>query len=457
MVVDACRVAQSQQLPSPSQTTGISACKHTDSESPTTTGIVPQQLPRLVFRRQGSRWQAVHEGTDALQVSITTALSSTNHKADGGSRQYRSSQENLTGHLQQQRSSAGTTIGCVRERTPDSDLTTSEMRPRKLPCLVLRRRDTQWTVEAVNELPETSKVTDQTTSPWINLEADRFRAYRAQVHQQKEEQSVYSYDELAAIDTDYQFAIPSDERLADIQDTTMKKMTEYQVEDAVCGVCEMLHAPDRVNIRPLGAELLKELRANTGNSPPAMAIANGNYIGWLPPHLSTLSRTDEQCIALVSPCVALSTLTGGHCKGVESHHYIVKNTEGPVLGMLPRDLTNKVRVTMVGVMISDQQAACRKSYELNFGLYLATLAEVAKTSVVIDRTSGSESPLQGDALEQALRDDSTYSTFGSTIGEGDSVALEQTAVSSSKILLQQKDASTDVLVRKSNAYVQSRN
>ncbi|ETM31727.1 hypothetical protein L914_20753 [Phytophthora nicotianae] len=176
-----------------------------------------------------------------------------------------------------------------------------------------------------------------------------------------------------------------------------------------------------------------------------MAIANGNYIGWLPPHLSTLSRTDEQCIALVSPCVALSTLTGGHCKGVESHHYIVKNTEGPVLGMLPRDLTNKVRVTMVG-------------HERNrIDPDLATLAEVAKTSVVIDRTSGSESPLQGDALEQALRDDSTYSTFGSTIGEGDSVALEQTAVSSSKILLQQKDASTDVLVRKSNAYVQSRN
>ncbi|KAG1694469.1 hypothetical protein DVH05_028660 [Phytophthora capsici] len=224
----------------------------------------------------------------------------------------------------------------------------------------------------------------------------------------------------------------------------------------------------------------QELRAN-GNSPPAMAIANGNYIGWLPPHLSTLSRTDEQCIALVSPCVALSTLTGGHCKVVKSHHYIVKNTEGPVLDMLPRDLTNKVRVTMVGAMTSDQQAACRKRYELNIGLCkqalrflllnnrlykrernridpdLATLAEVAKTSVVIDRTTGSESPLQGDALEQALRDDSTYSTFGSTIGEGDSVALEQTAVSSSKILLQQKDASADVLVRKSNAYVQSRN
>lgn len=253
MVVDACRVVQPQPLPSPF---GISACKHTDSESPTTTGIVPQQLPRLVFRRHGSRWQVVHEGADALQVSNTTALPSTNHEADGSSRQYRSRRENPTDQ-QQQRSSSGTIIGRVRERTPDSDLITSEMRPRKLPCLVLRRRDTQWTVEAVNEVPETSKETDQTTLPRINLEADRFRAYRARVHQQKEEASVYSDDELAAIDTDYQLVIPSDERLADIRDTAMKKMAEYQVEDAVCGVCEMLHAPDRVNIRSLGAELLQ--------------------------------------------------------------------------------------------------------------------------------------------------------------------------------------------------------
>ncbi|ETN16134.1 hypothetical protein PPTG_21875 [Phytophthora nicotianae INRA-310] len=89
----------------------------------------------------------------------------------------------------------------------------------------------------------------------------------------------------------------------------MKKMTEYQVEDAVCGVCEMLHAPDRVNIRPLGAELLKErLRIPVGADIPEFIVKGYD---------------------------------ASRILGVESHHYIVKNTEGPVLGMLPRDLTNK--------------------------------------------------------------------------------------------------------------------
>lgn len=95
-------------------------------------------------------------------------------------------------------------------------------------------------------------------------------------------------------------------------------------------------------------------------APPCFAIANGNDIGGLPPRFTTLSRTDEQAVALVLPCVSLSVVTGGACKTIKSHHYVVKNTEGAIVEMLPRDVSSRIRVAMVGSMTPVQAAACKK-------------------------------------------------------------------------------------------------
>ena len=67
-------------------------------------------------------------------------------------------------------------------------------------------------------------------------------------------------------------------------------------------------------------------------------------------------------IALVSHCVLLSTVTGGSVQTIKSHHYVVENTEGPILTMMPRNISGRVRIAMVGAMTTEQQARCRKMY-----------------------------------------------------------------------------------------------
>lgn len=113
---------------------------------------------------------------------------------------------------------------------------------------------------------------------------------------------------------------------------------------------------------------LKHVESQKYTVPPSFAIANCNYIGHLPSMFKAITRTDEQTIALVLPCVSLSVVTGGACKTIKSHHYVVQNTEGAIAEMLPRDLSSRVRVTMVGSMTPAQTAACKKRYELNFPL-----------------------------------------------------------------------------------------
>ncbi|KAG1688846.1 hypothetical protein DVH05_003023 [Phytophthora capsici] len=238
---------------------------------------------------------------------------------------------------------------------------------------------------------------------------------------------------------------------------------------------------ENVTLVDLCGTCLRYLSCSSESKPPTLSIANGNYIGRMPAKYASLTRTDEQSIALVVPCVSLSTLTGGSCKVLKSHHYIVKNTEGPIVDMLPRDLTGTVRVTMIGSMTSAQRAACRKRYELNIPLcrdvlqFLAVnnklyqkqrsrlnlnwddFAGTARTELVIDRTSNSENPIDDERITQNLRDDSTYSSFGSTVLDGIDTTIEQTEISSSKLLLQNYGLTTDVLVRKSNAYSNTRN
>lgn len=211
--------------------------------------------------------------------------------------------------------------------------------------------------------------------------------------------------------------------------------------------------------------------------PPAYAIANGNFVGHLPQRFDRLTRTDEQAISLVSPCVSLSTVTGGRCRTIKSHHYIVQNTEGPIANMLPRDITSRVRVTMVGNMTKEQIAACKRRYELNLPLchdaldflyasnrlyknYLEQTdpstdrnENIRPTSVLVDQTVHINQ-LEDEAVVRNVRDNSTYSTFGSAIEDGGDPSQESTWIGVSSLILQphQQDW-VDILIRKSNAFV----
>jgi hypothetical protein len=162
-----------------------------------------------------------------------------------------------------------------------------------------------------------------------------------------------------------------------------------------------------------------------------------------------LTRTDEQAVALVLPCVSLSVVCGGSYKTIKSHHYVVQNTEGPIVEMLPRDLTFRIRVTMVGSMTSAQVAACKKKYKLDLKLcrrFLSFLdrtnrvykkrsrSEYASpslatqhipTSVIVDRTA-EQYPADADEVISDVRDESTYSSFGSAVEECQDQTLEDT-------------------------------
>ncbi|KAF1790125.1 hypothetical protein GQ600_24461 [Phytophthora cactorum] len=68
---------------------------------------------------------------------------------------------------------------------------------------------------------------------------------------------------------------------------------------------------------------------------------------------------------------------------------------------------------------------------------------VATTAVITGRTSTSSDPLNEDNIN--LRDDSTYSSFGSPIREGDDSSLEETQLDSPKLLMRQEGPQTIVL------------
>lgn len=208
--------------------------------------------------------------------------------------------------------------------------------------------------------------------------------------------------------------------------------------------------------------------------PPVLAIANGNYIGHIPNEFAELNRTDEQAIALVSPCVSLSTVTGGKCRTIKLHNYVVRNTEGPITAMLPRNLSSRVRVTMVGSMTPTQVAICKKRYELDLARCRAFLeflfennreyrqyresqvpftAGIQRTSIVIDRSTPAEESATEALSVSELRDDTTYSTFGSTVEEGNDASLESDWIGASSLIHEQDQQWADILVRKSNAYV----
>jgi hypothetical protein len=223
---------------------------------------------------------------------------------------------------------------------------------------------------------------------------------------------------------------------------------------------------------------MHEIVRSKSGIPPTLSIANGNYIGRMPSQFS-MSRTDEQAIALVSPCVSLSTVTGGPCRTIKSHHYIVRNTEGPIAEMLPRDVSTRVRITMVGCMTSAQVAACKTRYELNLPLCQSALRFLSvnnrvyreftashhhqasseststRPSVVIDKTIRRLD--DDDDIALNIRDDSTYSRFGSTVEEGADQSLESLNLNTSNLLLEPMQKHwTDILVRRSNQYVPSR-
>lgn len=224
----------------------------------------------------------------------------------------------------------------------------------------------------------------------------------------------------------------------------------------------------------------RELMREGTKLPPVLAIANGNYIGHIP---TELNRTNEQMIALVSSCMSISTVTGGQCRTIKAHHYVIQNTEGPILTMIPRDLTERVRVALVGSMTPAQAASCRRRYEVDVPLCRRALnffyennveyqrfreehpnsdpsdfdKVSSKTSVLIEKSLPDQTDDDTDQVVDSIRDDSTYSRFCSDDPVKGDPSVELVCEEPSSLLLREKGAeypgTTDILIRKSTKYV----
>ena len=99
--------------------------------------------------------------------------------------------------------------------------------------------------------------------------------------------------------------------------------------------------------------------------PPVNAIANGNWIGYLPHEYLSYTRSDEQCLALMQACIYLSTIVGNKpAKSICSHGYVIKNPDA-IINSIPKEITGVVRMTLVGAFTPLAEASARQRFVLN--------------------------------------------------------------------------------------------
>ncbi|KAI9324413.1 hypothetical protein BDR26DRAFT_966413 [Obelidium mucronatum] len=98
---------------------------------------------------------------------------------------------------------------------------------------------------------------------------------------------------------------------------------------------------------------------------PVEAIANENWIGRLPTTFGDITRTTENVVSLMQPCIYLTTIFGSGTenqrKNIKSHHYVLKNSE-PVLRQVPADISSTFRFSFVGAWTAQEIAEQKTRY-----------------------------------------------------------------------------------------------
>ena len=97
---------------------------------------------------------------------------------------------------------------------------------------------------------------------------------------------------------------------------------------------------------------------------PLNAIANGNYIGYLPSEFHSIKRTEEQTVALEIMQFFLHTIIGGDNKVLNSHTYLIKNPD-PLLREFCHDVIGSILFTLVGAHVAEQIAMIRQHFPLS--------------------------------------------------------------------------------------------
>ncbi|KAJ3230489.1 hypothetical protein HDU78_008289, partial [Chytriomyces hyalinus] len=112
------------------------------------------------------------------------------------------------------------------------------------------------------------------------------------------------------------------------------------------------------------AEISGENSSTLTPKKPVKAIANGNWIGYLPRKFPDISRTTESVVSLMQPCIYLSSVFGNSDrKTIKSHHYI-SVFDKPVLRQIPAMPWDHLRVTFVGSFATEEFAQIQARYSV---------------------------------------------------------------------------------------------
>jgi hypothetical protein len=163
------------------------------------------------------------------------------------------------------------------------------------------------------------------------------------------------------------------------------------------------------------------------------AIANGNWIGYLPQQFASanMSRSEEQAAALVILNIYLTTVISNDAKVIHSHHYVIKNPE-PIMRSIQNDIQGFIRFTLVGCNVTEALALVRKRFPLRVDLVRAFLSwldnnndlykrnvhqldegldeALAEANYIVDRTSTSEHPVSAKLVRIMQFSTSTYNS-----------------------------------------------
>ncbi|KAI8842439.1 hypothetical protein BJ741DRAFT_705274 [Chytriomyces cf. hyalinus JEL632] len=144
----------------------------------------------------------------------------------------------------------------------------------------------------------------------------------------------------------------------------LKESTVFQI-GGILSILSILFSRYRIHrFKNGGLHISGENSTSLSPKKPAEAIANGNWIGYLPAEFANVSRTTESVVSLMQPCIYLSSVIGNSSrKTIKSHHYI-SVFDQPVLRHLPAMPWDHLRVTFVGSFATEEFAQMQARYSV---------------------------------------------------------------------------------------------
>jgi hypothetical protein len=106
------------------------------------------------------------------------------------------------------------------------------------------------------------------------------------------------------------------------------------------------------------------IRKNSSENPPKFAIANGLWIGRLPPDFDDATKTEHAMMNLAQSNSFVTTVIGGYNRKLSSHAYSFRSKPTVPAAMLPRDIlgSGEIKVGIAGALTSPQKMLLKRKY-----------------------------------------------------------------------------------------------